>query len=311
MSKNWKLFEKIVAAIHQAESRGAKVVWNEKINGRQFDVTVRFQHGLYEYLTVVECKDNEKPVSVDKVDAFVTKSNDAKASKAIMVSSSGYQEGCSKVAEEHNIELFTLEEINQIPKETLNAEIIPILNIYDVHLFTNDSPPLGIKLPEERNMLPYLMRNTILRHEDKSVSITGLIDANMAKIMAKVDKNDRCFKIQLPKDCKAYVPTLEREVEVSSLLFTCKMASARILRGQTLDPFLLQKAATTYEYKNIIKGSIKSFALEDLEIGFGNIFNPGNFYFNPKTEFSYFCKKVENESAAMFLVESYQHEMLL
>jgi hypothetical protein len=129
--------------------------------------------------------------------------------------------------------------------------------------------------------------------------------------MAKVDTNDRSFKIQLPKDCKAYVPTLEREVEVSSLLFTCKMVSARVLRGQTLDPFLLQKAATTYEYKNIIKGSIKSFALVDLEIGFGNIFNPGKFYFDPKTEFSYFCKKVENESASMFLVESYQHELLL
>jgi hypothetical protein len=57
MPKNWKLFEKIVAAIHHAESRGAKVVWNDKINGRQFDVTVRFLHGLYEYLTVIECKD--------------------------------------------------------------------------------------------------------------------------------------------------------------------------------------------------------------------------------------------------------------
>jgi len=74
MPNNWKLFEKIVAAIHYAESRGAKVVWNDKINGKQFDVTVRFQHGLRDYLTVIECKDYKKPVSVDKVEAFVTKS---------------------------------------------------------------------------------------------------------------------------------------------------------------------------------------------------------------------------------------------
>ena len=81
--KKWKMFERIVAAIHVAEQRGATVQWGETIKGRQFDVTVRFKHGLYEYLTVVECKDYGRPVPAEKVDALVTKSRDAAATKQL------------------------------------------------------------------------------------------------------------------------------------------------------------------------------------------------------------------------------------
>jgi hypothetical protein len=309
--KKWKLFEKLVAAIHHAEGHGAKVVWNDKIHGMQFDVTVTFRYGLYEYLTVIECKDYRQPVPVKEVRVFVTKYIDAKANKAVMVSSSGYQEGCSKVAENYNIELFTLEEINEIPKEALNAEIIPILNIYEVHLSTDDSPSLDIRLPEERNILPYLMRNVIFKREDKRASIEALIDANMPQIMTKADENERSFRISLPKDCKAYVPTLEREITVVSLSFTCKIVSARALRGETLDPYLLQKASTTYEYKNVIKGDTKTFSLTGLVIGFDTVLSAGKFFFDPKTEFSYFCEKIDSDTATMHLVESYQHGTLL
>jgi hypothetical protein len=260
---------------------------------------------------VIECKDYRRPVPVEEVRAFVTKYIDVKADKAVMVSSSGYQEGCGRVAENHNIELFTLEEINQIPKETLNAEIIPLLNIYDVHLCTDDSPQSVIRLPEEKNMLPYLMRNVLLKHKDKTLSIEALIDANMSKIMTAADENDRTFEISLPSSCKAYVPTLDLEIAISSVSFRCKIVSAKVVRGQKLDPFLLQKEGTAYEYKDIIKGTKKIFALKDLEIGFDNIFDVDKFYFDPKTEFSYYCKKVENGVATMYLVESYQHGLAI
>ncbi len=48
----WKKFERLVAAIHSAEQKGASVKWNDAINGRQFDVTIRFKEGFYDYLTV-------------------------------------------------------------------------------------------------------------------------------------------------------------------------------------------------------------------------------------------------------------------
>jgi len=102
---SWKKFERLVAAIHQAETQGAAVTWNEKINGRQFDVVLRFKAGLHDYLTVVECKEYKGKVSVDKIDAFVTKARDVNASKAVFVSSCGYQSGCIDVATRHGVRL--------------------------------------------------------------------------------------------------------------------------------------------------------------------------------------------------------------
>jgi len=48
----------------------AQVKWNDSINGRQFDVTLRFRKGLYDYLTVIECKDYSSSVPVGEVEAF-------------------------------------------------------------------------------------------------------------------------------------------------------------------------------------------------------------------------------------------------
>lgn len=60
-SPKWKHFERLVAAIHKVAQQGADVLWNEEINGRQFDVVIRFEEGLYHYLIVVECKDLFQP----------------------------------------------------------------------------------------------------------------------------------------------------------------------------------------------------------------------------------------------------------
>jgi hypothetical protein len=78
-SDKWKSLERVVAAIHQAVDRKSDVRWNEKINGRQFDVTIRFRQGLYEYLTVVECRNKKTPIPAREVEAFVTKARDVRA----------------------------------------------------------------------------------------------------------------------------------------------------------------------------------------------------------------------------------------
>ena len=95
---NWKKFERLVAAVHLSDEHNTTVKWNEFINGRQFDVTIRFTHGLHDYLTVIECKKESRRVEVSDVEAFVTKAHDAGASKAVIVSSAGFQQGCIPVA---------------------------------------------------------------------------------------------------------------------------------------------------------------------------------------------------------------------
>ncbi len=107
-SKQWEQFERLVASIHSAIDPAAHVTWNDTIQGRQFDVTIRFKKGLYDYLTVIECKDYAAPVPVEKVEAFITKARDARANQAVMASSSGFQSGAHEVASRHNVTLVHL-----------------------------------------------------------------------------------------------------------------------------------------------------------------------------------------------------------
>ena len=120
----WEGFEKLVAAIHKAETEGAIVTWNEKIDGRQFDVTIRFKTGFYDYLTFIECKDCGTLVSVDKVEAFATKAKRYNANKSIMVSARGFQSGAIKAAKELNIQLFSLKQIDKQSYEWLMDDLL-------------------------------------------------------------------------------------------------------------------------------------------------------------------------------------------
>ncbi|MBM4433404.1 MAG: restriction endonuclease, partial [Chloroflexi bacterium] len=156
---NWKNFERVIAAFHSAEMAGATINLNEEINGREFDVTIRFQVGFYEYLTLIECKRYSKPVSVEKVEAFVTKSRDANANKALMFSSSGYQSSAIKVAEKYSIDLYTVFEEIRIPEDIQAGGSTEALNVFDVRIVINSKE---YSLPQENGRMEYLMRQSFL-----------------------------------------------------------------------------------------------------------------------------------------------------
>jgi Restriction endonuclease len=108
----WRHFEHLVAAIHKAADAGAEVRWNEVICGRQFDVTIRYRNGLYDHLTIVECKDYE---------AFVTKSRDARANLAVLASTSGFQSGAKDCAQRHNITLLHVTPSDEVDLSVFGA----------------------------------------------------------------------------------------------------------------------------------------------------------------------------------------------
>ena len=124
---NWEEVELLTAALHHESSERATVTWNDKIGGRQFDVTVRFSKGGYKYLTVVECKDEKAKLAVKEVEAFVTKSRHVYANKAVMVSTSGYQSGGIDVAQREGVVLLNLEERKDTSPREHNLSIITML----------------------------------------------------------------------------------------------------------------------------------------------------------------------------------------
>jgi hypothetical protein len=308
-SGKWKVFEKLVAAMHRAEQKGAEVKWNDRINGRQFDVTVRFKAGVYDYLTVVECRDKEKPLKVAEVDELVTKSNDAKANKAIMVSSSGFQKGCFEVAERHGVELFTVQEVRDLPDDLLDSSFLtPALNI---HTFSLDCGDEGIDLPERRNILPFLVKDTFVEISSHKISIERIIDDLYFQLAGSAARDPKSFRLELAAGSMVELPDIKSgntlktiRLPIVAISFKYQLIAARVYAGEGLD---LHIALMRYEFRNAVSGERKDYRPRDLEVGFDTTFKPGTFYADVHTEFYYFCHRVEGDVITLTMLEGYQH----
>lgn len=118
--KKGKLLEITIEIIHKSlkGKSDTKVFRNHKLKNtsgdlREFDIVLKSTINKYNFITVVECKDYKRPVSVDKIDAFVTKCNHIpEINKKVFVSKNGYQKAAKSSATNYGVELYQLEELN-------------------------------------------------------------------------------------------------------------------------------------------------------------------------------------------------------
>lgn len=309
VNPEWKQFERLVAAIHHAESQGALVTWNDTIQGRQFDVTIRFKYGLHDYLTVIECKNYSDRVTVEKVDAFVTKARDAKANKAIIVSVNGYQSGCFEVAIRHGVKLLTLNETIKTDVKELVAEVTPALNVYDVRL-VNRTTGKEIILEDEGGRLHYLMNHTKLESKGETKSPNQLIYEWQLSTPKLYIDSENIIAIQLPEETMAHIPHESSQL-VEEFRFKCKVIEAFISKQPFLDNHIREGCATSYELCDETGAVTHEIRLSDLKLGFDTKLEPGKFYVTPSLHNYYYCEKIDGDSVSWILVESYQHGHLL
>ena len=306
--KVWQKFEKLVAAIHRAEMDGATINWNEKINGRQFDVTIRFKTGVYEYLTVVECKNYSTPVKAEKVEALVTKSRDANADKAIMFSASGFQSGAIEVARRHAVMLFSIRDPEEIPEDFLMPETILVNNIFDFSI-------LGVNgevyvLPEDPMRLRYFAENTIIRHPNGTVTIEQLVRMHQNAVVGIQ------IGVEVPIDVKFQPPGVvvfpstenEKSFLVSEVTWKIANREARKLKNDKgLDGSLYEPP---YAVKNEIDGSTRYVEKSVLDLGEDVQIHQGKFY-KLKNFGYYYCSAVDGDLISFLMIESYQHGRFL
>jgi hypothetical protein len=313
-ARPWKLFEKLVAAVHRAEMQGAKVIWNDDINGRQFDVTVRFAHGPYSYLTVIECKDWDVPIPVEKVEAFVTKAGDVKAKVRVMVSACGFQSGCFTVAEKHDVELFTLAEINEVSEDLLVRGLVPALLYHSFRLqVAKRREPLS--LPEARNILPFLLRKAIIKKGIQEISLEAFANSFSEDLFARATSKSQRHQCTFRPDTIISLPdiisgnTLEAITrKLTRLEFSYNLVQARKMKpGSGLDPYLSTLLNRRYSFINTVTKTGTEHQLRQLTVGHDTRIEAGQFYFDSDTEFYYYCEKVEGETFFMTLIEGYQH----
>lgn len=323
MTDKWKKFERMVAAIHKAETAGATVTWNEDIDGRQFDVVLRFKMQFYDYLVLIECKDYKTKIKAEQVEAFITKSRDAGASKAIMVSASGFQEGARRVARKHRIELFTLKAINDAAEDRLTDLVISVLMIQ----------PFGFRKTGTDELIPLTDDNNKLTHEMNNIELIGFGGLSIGKIIGiyaqllvpyeipGVPKFGGDFRtatdkpqqggFTLQEGTKAVFPLSDEEVPVSQFLFWFWMEDARLMKPTLIDPTIYTDPDLKYEYKNDLTNESTKIDPINLPLGFDTVFKSGTYYTQPGLKFSYLCESVNDANATICLVESYQHGRLI
>lgn len=120
-----KDYEKFVAELQQAllnaemftNQNNITVEVNKIITdscgiNRQFDIYWEYELGGITYKTVIECKDYNSKVSVDKIDALIGKIRDIPDLKPVFATKTGYQSGAETKAEQNKVDLLIVREQN-------------------------------------------------------------------------------------------------------------------------------------------------------------------------------------------------------
>lgn len=322
----WQSFERVVAAIHVAETQGATVTWDEKIKGRQFDVTIRFKVGFYEYLTLIECRDYGKPVGVERVEAFVTKARHHNANKAIMVSAFGFQSGAKEVAIRENVELYSLRQINKLPENVLTDVFLSFVVVQPFAFRTKNEP--AFVFSSDLNILQYQLENirftnyedltlgdlirpfTQLVHPTPLPGVPDIVKAGFPWKRATASPVKASWRMS--ENTKLILPDSKKEILIEEFLFIYFAQTIRLLNLGGIDPTVFALFGKQYEYKNELSNEVTLIDPSTLPMGVNTVFEVGNFYTQPQLKgFVYYCETLDDEFATVLLLKSYQHGQLV
>ena len=125
MDKTGREYEDFVARLQQAildseeytKQRNIVIEKNKIIkdnNGieREFDIYWEYELGGFIYKTVIECKNYNSNISIDKIDAFIGKTQDIPELKLVFATKKRYQSGAKIKAIKKGIDLLVVREQN-------------------------------------------------------------------------------------------------------------------------------------------------------------------------------------------------------
>ncbi|MBX3562625.1 MAG: restriction endonuclease [Sphingomonas sp.] len=316
--------ERVVAGIHAASSADADVCWNEVINGRQFDVVIRFQLGTLRYLVLIEVKNRTRRASASDVEAFVTKARDQNANKAVFVTAAGFQEGAMDVARRHGVDMFTVTfdatevdlstagsfafQINPdatgtAPLEFEVGEPLLVTIIENVRLLFTDGS--SFELPSEASQMTYYAEKTILSDGrtlgQLMMSVPGWSPA-LDETRQEEIRVDPPLRIEPPD--QYYFPS----GMLGRLNLTIAGRMSRPLSGNVRIETSSFRCPVVYT--NVLTGEASRYTLDKLPLNTGPV-TPGNFYFQVHPLRYFYCDSRIGSLIRWHLVESFQSGQLI
>jgi hypothetical protein len=145
MVNNGKDYEQFVGKLHMAlmysekiaKQKNIEIEFNRKIldkHGieREFDIYWEYELAGIVHKTVIECKDYNSKISIDKIDALIGKSTGFPDIMFVFATRTGYQSGAIKRARANNIELLVVRE--QLEKDWVDHLENPCIKAISVNL---------------------------------------------------------------------------------------------------------------------------------------------------------------------------------
>ncbi|MEM9617978.1 MAG: restriction endonuclease [Pseudomonadota bacterium] len=309
--RHWKEFEKLIAAIQRCAHDGARVNWNEKIDGRQFDCVIRFPYGLYSYLVVLECRNKSNRTPADEIDSFVTKSRDAKVDKAIFVSKAGYQSGALAVAERHGIDLYTIDEVDELPEDAIDFGLMPVIKISEFKIYSPSKKILRT-FPDRPNRLRFWLTNSKFYKHKRWVTFAELVNECLPRIQAAATATVQDYTIQFSSKKPAKVPLEHNPVKDESVRAKYVSFQFQVVEARTFqthhDPDHVQKSIN---FRSVVTGDSRLFTRKEISKGLETELRAGVYYRNVVLDGAYYCESVNGDIATMHMIESYQHGRFL
>jgi len=324
MIKEDEYLERIVAGIHAISSGNADVRWNERINGRQFDVVVRFHLGTLAYLVLVEVKNRTRRATAQDIEAFVTKASDQQASKAVFVTVAGFQEGAVAVAKRHGVDLFTIAFDTETPTLSTNTTYLSQRN---PHYAGDPTPQLSIGEPT----LVDVIEDVELEYADGRLFAVPSEASQMNYYAAKSVLGDgrtlgdvmQTAPQRWIAEGKSRVETIDLEPTVTiappdeyhfpsgtlaRLRLTLVARMSRVLSGNIrIEP---TSFSNPVQYKNVLTGEETTYTLGQLPLNTAPL-KPGGFYLQLHPLRYFHCAEIAGSTVTWQLIESFQSCQLI
>jgi len=267
----WRRFERLVAALHHSLAPGgAQIEWSESIDGREFDITIRFNNLGYDYLTLVECKDYRAPVK--EVEAFVTKSRRAKANKAVMVSSEGFQQGAIKVAREENIELYVLRETDRWPEGVRVVAEQPAIIVHALEIL-NRTGRVAHRFLDNPSALFYFAHHVRISENDATSTLDEVINRSAATWQKDIGETPRRRRVKLHQPAVVEVPHVD-PMPASAIRFTARRGALLTIDAGGADPNVVPPL---FSFRNELTTDEKLIDSGDIWLGFDTVIRPDTF----------------------------------
>lgn len=108
---------------------------------RQFDIYWEYEMGGYTYKNVIECKDYERGVSIEKIDSLIGKMHDLPGVRAIIATRVKFQEGAKQKAAANNIDIIIVRDENE-QKDWLQEDGTHLIK--EIHINVSMKLPIQI-----------------------------------------------------------------------------------------------------------------------------------------------------------------------